>query len=178
MLCPIGQSNEKLPLQALAKWWEHVTEKIRKNTGSMQMFCKAFLERDSDGIQKQLTLILNNMISILDTKARNEEKEIFYHGLLLGLLRSESDWLILSNAESGDGFSDILIEPEDPDMGIVIELKYASDFFGLENACKKALQQIKDRRYADRLKNDGRSDILAYGIAFCKKRCRVIAEQL
>lgn len=118
------------------------------------------------------------MISILDTKARNEEKEIFYHGLLLGLLRSESDWLILSNAESGDGFSDILIEPEDPDMGIVIELKYAPDFSGLENACKKAMQQIKDRRYADRLKNDGRSDILAYGIAFCKKRCRVIAEQL
>ena len=118
------------------------------------------------------------MISILDTKARNEEKEIFYHGLLLGLLRSESDWLILSNAESGDGFSDILIEPEDPDMGIVIELKYASDFSGLENACKKAMEQIKDRRYADRLKKDGRSDILAYGIAFCKKRCQVIAEQL
>ena len=159
----------------IQEWFK---EKIRKDTGSMQMFCKAFLERDSDGIQKQLTLILNNMISILDTKARNEEKEIFYHGLLLGLLRSESDWLILSNAESGDGFSDILIEPEDPDMGIVIELKYASDFSGLENACKKALQQIKDRRYADRLKNDGRSDILAYGIAFCKKRCRVIAEQL
>ena len=90
----------------------------------MQTFCKAFLKRDSDEIQKQLTRILNNMISILDTKARNEEKEIFYHGLLLGLLRSESDWLILSNAESGDGFSDILIEPEDPDMGIVIELMW------------------------------------------------------
>ena len=159
----------------IQEWFK---EKIRKETGSMQTFCKAFLERDSDGIQKQLTRILNNMISILDTKARNEEKEIFYHGLLLGLLRSESDWLILSNAESGDGFSDILIEPEDPDMGIVIELKYAPDFSGLENACKKAMQQIKDRRYADRLKNDGRSDILAYGIAFCKKRCRVIAEQL
>ena len=144
----------------------------------MQTFCKAFLERDSDGIQKQLTRILNNMISILDTKARNEEKEIFYHGLLLGLLRSESDWLILSNAESGDGFSDILIEPEDPDMGIVIELKYAPDFSGLENACKKAMQQIKDRRYADRLKNDGRSDILAYGIAFCKKRCKVVVQKI
>ena len=159
----------------IQEWFK---EKIRKDTGSMQTFCKAFLERDSDEIQKQLTRILNNMISILDTKARNEEKEIFYHGLLLGLLRSESDWLILSNAESGDGFSDILIEPEDPDMGIVIELKYASDFSGLENACKKAMEQIKDRRYADRLKNDGRSDILAYGIAFYKKRCRVIAEQL
>ena len=78
------------------------------------------------------------MISILDTKARNEEKEIFYHGLLLGLLRSESDWLILSNAESGDGFSDILIRIEDEDVGIVIEVKYASDG-NMEKECENAL---------------------------------------
>ena len=31
MLCPIGQSNEKPPLQAFAKWWEHVT--VRKTVG-------------------------------------------------------------------------------------------------------------------------------------------------
>ena len=28
MLCPIGQSNEKPPLQALAKWREYVTQAI------------------------------------------------------------------------------------------------------------------------------------------------------
>lgn len=72
------------------------------------------------------------MISVMDTKARDEQKENFYHGLLLGLLRSDPSLLILSNAESGDGFSDILIEPEDPDAGIVIEVKYSPTLAGME----------------------------------------------
>ena len=84
----------------------------------------------------------------------------------------------MSNAESGDGFSDILIEPEDPDAGIVIEVKYASSIAGLDNACEEAMKQIKDRRYDERLRNDGRTEITAYGIAFYKKRCRVVCEIL
>lgn len=99
-----------------------------------------------------------------------------YHGQLLGLLRSRADWLLRSNAESGDGFSDILIEPEDPDAGIVIEVKYAASISGLDKACDEAMKQIKDRRYDERLRNDGRSEIKAYGIAFCKKRCKVMGE--
>ena len=87
------------------------------------------------------------MISVLDTKARDEQKENFYHGLLLGLLRSEPNWLILSNAESGEGISDILVEQEDPDAGMVIEVKYAPTFKGLDEACTKAMTQIKERRY-------------------------------
>jgi len=118
------------------------------------------------------------MISILDTKARDNQKENFYHGLLLGLLRSEPNWLIHSNAESGDGFSDILIEPENPDTGIVIEVKYSSSFTGLEKSCDTALMQIKEHRYDEKLQNEGRNEILAYGISFCKKRCCVKAEKL
>lgn len=105
------------------------------------------------------------------------KKENFYHGLLLGLLRSEVNWLILSNAESGDGFSGILIEPEDPDAGIVIEVKYAPSIAGLDKACEQALAQIKEKRYDEKLRNDGRTEILSYGIAFCKKRCRVMCGQ-
>ena len=97
--------------------------------------------------------------------------------MLLGLLRSEINWLILSNAESGDGFSDILIEPEDPDAGIVIEVKYASSVAGLEKACEEALRQIREKRYDERLRNDGRTDVLTYGIAFCRKRCKVVCER-
>lgn len=97
--------------------------------------------------------------------------------MLLGLLRSEANWLILSNTESGDGFSDILIEPEDPDAGIVIEVKYASSTAELEKACKEAMKQIKEKRYDERLRNDGRTDVLAYGIAFCRKRCKVVCER-
>ena len=102
----------------------------------------------------------------------------FYHGLLLGLLRSEPDWLILSNAESGEGFSDILVEPKDPDAGIVIEVKYAPTFQGLEQACARAMEQIKTQRYDERLREDGREDILAYGIAFNRKRCKAVCERL
>lgn len=143
----------------------------------MHAFCRAFLTGEAEVIQKQLNVILNRMISVLDTKAPDNMKENFYHGLLLGLLRSEANWLILSNVESGDGFSDILIEPEDPDGGIVIEVKYASSIAGLEKACKGALAQIKEKRYDERLRNEGRTEVLAYGIAFCKKRCQVVCKK-
>ena len=144
----------------------------------MRMFCKAFQIGDAEAIQKHLNLVLNKMISVMDTKARDEQKENFYHGLLLGLLRSDPTWLILANAESGDGFSDILIEPEDLGAGIVIELKYASTFAGLDDACQRAMMQIKEQRYDERLRNDGRENIMAYGIAFNRKRCKVICEKL
>lgn len=144
----------------------------------MQEFCRAFLEGDAEAVKNRLTVILSRMISVLDVKAREEQKENFYHGLLLGLLRSAPDWLILSNVESGEGFSDILIEPEDPETGIIIEVKYAASIAHFEEACKKALDQIKARRYDEKLRNDGREKIIAYGIAFCRKRCGVVCEKL
>lgn len=144
----------------------------------MQEFCRAFLEGDAEAVKNRLTVILSRMISVLDVKAREEQKENFYHGLLLGLLRSAPDWLILSNVESGEGFSDILIEPEAPDTGIIIEVKYVTNIAHFEEACKKALDQIKARRYDEKLRNDGREKIIAYGIAFCRKRCGVVCEKL
>ena len=144
----------------------------------MQAFCQAFQMGDAEAIQKHLNLVLSKMISIMDTKARDDQKENFYHGLLLGLLRSEPNWLILSNAESGDGFSDILIEPEDPDAGIVIEVKYSPTLAGMETACEAALEQIKEKRYDERLRNEGRENITAFGIAFWKKRCKAVFERL
>ena len=144
----------------------------------MQDLCKAFLMGDAAEIQDSLNRILAKMISILDTSARENQKENFYHGLLLGLLRSDPDWEISSNRESGDGFSDILIKAENPESGLVIEVKYSDTMNGLEKACEKAIIQIKDRRYDAVLREDGREDILAYGIAFCKKRCRVVCERL
>lgn len=144
----------------------------------MEEFRQAFLEGNAAELQKRLNVILSRMISILDTKARDEQKENFYHGLLLGLLRSEPNWLIQSNIESGEGFSDIVVEPEDPDAGMVIEVKYARSIAGLEGACAKAMAQIKELRYDERLRNEGKEEILAFGIAFCKKRCKVVCEKL
>lgn len=128
-------------------------------------------------IEKYLNRTLSNSISVFDTKAPNKEKENSYHTLLVGLLAGNADWLVKSNVEAGEGVADIVVETEDPDAGIVMELKYVKEASGLEKACEKALIQIKDRRYEEYLKNDGRKNILLYGLAFCKKRCKVVVEE-
>ena len=174
LIIPNREVREVFILQ-IQEWFR---ETVVHDEKPMQAFCQAFLDGNAEEIQKRLTVILGKMISILDTKAKDDQKENFYHGLLLGLLRSEPNWLIMSNAESGDGFSDILIEPEDPDTGIVIEVKYSPTLAGMESACVTALEQIKSKRYDERLRNEGRENVTAFGIAFCKKRCRVVFEKL
>ena len=174
LIIPNREVREVFILQ-IQEWFK---ETVVHDEKPMQAFCQAFLDGNAEEIQKRLTVILGKMISILDTKAKDDQKENFYHGLLLGLLRSEPNWLILSNAESGDGFSDILIEPEDPDAGIVIEVKYSPTLAGMESACVTALEQIKSKHYDERLRNEGRENVTAFGIAFCKKRCRVVFEKL
>ena len=173
LVIPNREVREVFILQ-IQEWFR---ERMADDEKPMREFCRAFLKGEPERIEKRLNIILNRMISVLDAKAPDDKKENFYHGLLLGLLRSEINWLILSNAESGDGFSDILIEPEDPDAGIVIEVKYASSVAGLEKACEEALRQIREKRYDERLRNDGRTDVLTYGIAFCRKRCKVVCER-
>ena len=174
LIIPNREVREVFILQ-IQEWFK---ETVVQDEKPMQAFCQAFLDGNAEEIQKRLTVILGKMISILDTKTKDDQKENFYHGLLLGLLRSEPNWLILSNAESGDGFSDILVEPEDPDTGIVIEVKYSPTLAGMESACVTALEQIKSKHYDERLRNEGRENATAFGIAFCKKRCRVVFEKL
>lgn len=174
LVIPNREVREVYILQ-IQEWFKntvfHSTEPVK------ELLC-AFENGAAGIIENRLNRILTKTISIFDTKARNEEKENFYHGILLGLLRCEPDWLIQSNIESGDGFVDILIEPENPDAGIIIELKYAQTYAGLEKACEKAMNQIRELRYDERLRNEDRNDILAYGIAFCKKKCKVVVENL
>lgn len=174
LVIPNKEIREVYILQ-IQEWFK---DSVLHNREPINQLLKAIKEGDADTVEKDLTKILVNTISIFDTKSRKEEKEIFYHGILLGLLRCESEWLIQSNIESGDGLVDILIETEDPDAGIIIELKYAQTFQGLSKACENAMRQIRERRYDERLRNEGRYDILAYGIAFCKKKCKVVVERL
>lgn len=175
LVIPNKEVREVFVLQ-IKEWFKSV---VSNDNDNMKLLSNVVLKKDEKQIQRQLNIIMGRMISILDTKAPDDMKENFYHGLLLGLLRgSNPDWLIKSNRESGDGFSDIMIRPEDPDSGIVIEVKYSRDIKGLDVACETALTQIKDKRYDEELREEGRCDILAYGIAFCRKRCKVIGEKL
>ena len=162
-------------IDQIQQWFDQT---IVNDEDRMSSFYQSFAQGKAKDVQDQLTSILAETISILDTKARNEEKENFYHGMMLGLLRNRRNWIVRSNVESGEGFVDILIKPEDPDEGILIELKYSKTFDGLEKACERAMEQIKDRRYDEALREEGRIHILAYGIAFCKKRCKVVVQKM
>ena len=175
LVIPNKEVREVFILQ-IQEWFKAV---VAKDDDTMKLLSKAILDKDEKQIARQLNIVMGRMISILDTKAPDDMKENIYHGLLLGLLRgSNPDWLIKSNRESGDGFSDILIMPEDPDEGIVIEVKYAKEMKELDAACEAAMAQIQNKRYDEALRDEGRCDILAYGIAFCRKRCRVVGEKL
>ncbi|MCB5929955.1 ATP-binding protein [[Eubacterium] rectale] len=175
LVIPNKEVREVFVLQ-IQEWFKAV---VANDNDTMKLLSKAILDKDEAILARQLNIVMGRMISILDTKASDDMKENFYHGLLLGLLRgSNPDWLIKSNRESGDGFSDILIKPENPDLGIVIEVKYAKEFKGLDAACDVAMAQIKQKRYDETLRDEGRCDILAYGIAFCRKRCKVAGEKL
>ena len=175
LVIPNKEVREVFVLQ-IQEWFKAV---VANDNDTMKLLSKAILDKDETILARQLNIVMGRMISILDTKAPDDMKENFYHGLLLGLLRgSNPDWLIRSNRESGDGFSDILIKPENPDLGIVIEVKYAKEFKKLDVACDAAMAQIKEKRDDETLRDEGRCDILAYGIAFCRKRCKVAGEKL
>ncbi|MDO5424716.1 MAG: AAA family ATPase [Eubacteriales bacterium] len=156
-------------ISQIQEWFQ---ENAREDHSKLDKFCKAFPEAKADMIQELLDEYLWNAISIRDTAVREERKENFYHGLLLGLLQYEGSWRIKSNIESGEGYSDLLIETPDR-IGIVIELKYAGNQ-NLEGQCTEALKQIEQNFYEARLVEDGMDRILKYGIAFYKKRCKVM----
>lgn len=174
LIIPNREVREVFRLQ-INEWFK---KSIFSNTERLTAFWKAFEEGDTEGIEQYLNRILSNSISVFDTKARKEEKESSYHNLLVGILTGNADWLVKSNVEAGEGFADIIVETDDPDAGIVVELKYTKNFDELKAACEKALDQIRDRRYQEYLLNDDRKDIRLYGIAFCKKRCCAISEKL
>ena len=159
----------KIFIEQVMEW---IQEEARKDTQKLDAFCDAFARGDAEAAEAGFGDYLWRTISVLDTGARREKKEHFYHGVLLGLLghREESD--IRSNAETVEGFCDILIEIRDERIGIAIELKYARED-GLEAGCREALEQIENRRYESKLLQDGMKIIYKYGIACRKKECMV-----
>lgn len=145
-----------------------------KNDGkALEEFCNAFIQKNSQKIEQLFGDYLWNTISIRDTAVAKEKKENFYHGILLGLLGYKSNWIIKSNAESGTGYSDILIEAPDNRTGIVIKLKYAENG-NMDKACLDAIKQIEEKDYVGRLKQDGMRNFISYGIACYKKDCKVM----
>ncbi len=159
----------ELFIDLVKDWFEETTQ---ADSDRINHFCAAFPTEDVVTIQKMLEDYLWDSISVRDTAVRTNMKENFYHGMLLGLLRSQGNWLVKSNAETGEGYSDISIQTPSR-IGIVIEIKYAEDG-NLEAACAEALRQIEKKKYAEGLKRRAMGKIIKYGIAFWEKECMVV----
>lgn len=170
LVIPNREVREVFILQ-IQEWFKETT---LADSARINRFCAAFPAGDVSTIQDMLHDYLWDSISVRDTAVRTSMKENFYHGMVLGLLRSQGNWLIQSNAETGEGYSDISVSTP-ARTGIVIELKYANDG-DLEAACAEALKQIEEKKYAVGLQRQGMKTIIRYGIAFWEKECMVVME--
>ena len=159
-------------VKKIREWFSDVS---RKDGQTLEQLCDAFVNKNVEKIEQIFGDYLWNTISIRDTAVAKEKKENFYHGILLGLLGYKSTWLIKSNAESGIGYSDILVEVPTNRTGIVIELKYAEGG-DMDAACEEAMRQIEEKGYIAKLKQDGMRNFIRYGIACFKKDCRVVVD--
>ena len=173
----------------ILEWFQNTA---RQDGMTLNAFCEAFREGNGARVEELFHAYLRKTISIRDTAVRTDRKEslptgkattkglkepnpsvCFYHGILLGLLSYKDNWILSSNKETGEGYSDILVEIDEEEIGIIIEVKYSEDS-NLEAACREALEQIEKKRYEESLRNAGMVTILKYGIACHKKQCRVV----
>lgn len=173
LVIPNKEVKEVFQLQ-IQEWFQN---KIFSNVDALQNFWKDLECANTEEIERYLNQVLSNSISLYDAKGNEKERENSYHNLLVGILSGNADWLVKSNVEAGEGFADIIVETGNLDSGIVLELKYAKELKDVNDMCATAIQQIKEKRYFEYLLNEGRRNILLYGITFCKKRCKVVVEK-
>lgn len=171
-------SNEEIRTVYKKQIREWFNTTIQEDTNSLNKLWDDFKDGNCEGIEVYLNKTLDNTISIFDTKSHDGKKEYAYHMFLTGVLSTNRNWIVKSNIESGDGFADLIIETDHYDSGIVVEIKHSLTYDGLNDSCLEAINQIKDKRYDTYLRNEERNDILIYGIAFYKKRCKVVVEKL
>lgn len=155
---------------------DYFRKNVQADGKTLKSFCDALEQGDDETVEEILQQYLKKTISIRDTFVQKQMKENFYHGILLGILGIKERWAVSSNRESGDGYSDIVVETENSEKGMILELKYAQDG-NLEQACRKALAQTTEVHYAEMLEDQGINEILCYGIAFYKKRCMVMCKK-
>lgn len=159
---------------------DQILAMFRENAGKdgelLKNFCDAIEQGDAAEVEHLFETYLQKTISVRDTFVRRPTKENFYHGILLGILGYKDGWILKSNKESGNGFSDISIRNDDQELGIIIEVKYAEKR-QMEEVCREAIAQIEKNRYTEELEKEGCHTILKYGIACCRKECRVFVEK-
>ena len=156
-------------MQQVLSWFR---EKTQADTERLIGLYAAFETGDAATI----TEYLNDQL--IDTVSFYDARESFYHGFLLALLSTCANWRVSSNAETGKGRSDIIVERKDRKIGFVIEVKDVKDEARLDAACETAMKQIEERDYTAVLRRYRVKEIWTYGIAFWEKECRVVARKV
>ncbi|MDD2957942.1 MAG: AAA family ATPase [Lachnospiraceae bacterium] len=154
------------------RWFE---ESAAKDGERLNAFCNALKSGDAAQVENRFNDYLGRTISIRDNFVKKRLKENFYHGILLGLISFKENWDVASNKESGEGYSDILIEIAEEETGIIIEVKYP-DNKDIEAGSAAALAQIETLHYDEPLRMNGIKNILKYGIACYGKHCKVAGQ--
>lgn len=133
-----------------------------------QPLYNAVLSKNCAIMEHELNDIFEETISYM------EQNEAYYHGMVTGLFTGIKGYAALSNRESGNGRSDLLLKPIRRSKEVfVIEFKVTKDIDEMDAKAEEALQQIENKKYDMELKNNGYRCISYYGIAFCGKECVV-----
>ena len=174
----INAYKVKIPNREIESFYIEILRKIRSEV-STQNIIKDLI----DGNIEEFEQNFNNIV--LKGTSYYDSPESFYHGMVYIMAKTLKGYEVLSNTESGIGRADVLLRNDK--LGMVIEVKRVKIEDDkkkineievkkeLEKIAQKALAQIREKRYYERLERD---NIKLVGIAFKDKRCKVLMEDL
>jgi len=171
----IGESYEdiytlRLPNREVKEFFRKKFIDVNFGESTFRKSMEALKKNNIKDFEKYLQNILLKSASFHDTKS-----EIFYHGLILGMMfYLDRDYIVKSNEESGLGRYDVSIEPRNKNnRAYILEFKVTKNEQDLEKESKEAIEQIISKKYDTSLKDRGVKGIVFLGIAFCGKLVKV-----
>ena len=160
----------KIPNQEIRIFYSSLIKKWLRGGKSLDWyntFIKYLLVGDVENFEADFKQILANIVSAYDVAP---SPEVFYHGLVLGLVVTLNHYEIKSNRESGKGRYDIAVIPRDPQvLGLLFELKsvvQTTTDAKLAKQAQKALQQIDDKNYVAEFRQRGIHKVLKIALVF------------
>lgn len=166
---PEGSYAVKIPNKEVREIFETIIKEWFKES-TQRMDRKALFASiwngDAEKATAEVTRLLRRTISYYDYR------EDFYHAFFAGIFAG-AGYVVESNREHGEGRSDIVVQDYAGDRAAVFEVKYAKKLDDLEEECEKAISQIDEKMYAEEFK-DNYAEVICYGIAFYKKRCKIL----
>ena len=102
----------------------------------------------------------------------HEYHEYSYHLMLLGFFTGLG-YRVLSEIETGYGRSDLIIPDRASSRCMILELKHAKEEKEMSSPLDEAVNQIIRKKYDSRMKYEGYTMILRYGVAFYQKKALI-----